>query len=213
MKPYYDRSGITIYHGDCREVLSEVEHLASLITDPVWPNNRIPEFDHIDPLHLLRDALELFRGKRIVVHLGCDSDPRFLSAVPEKHTFVRSVLLEYTRPHYKGRILYTNDVAYIFGEPPSVGESSQLLPGKILDTSNDGKQAKHPCPRKYTHVRYLVRWYGAGGVMDPFMGSGTTLLAAKDLGHNAIGIETQEKYCEIAAKRLDQEILTFPEDP
>jgi DNA modification methylase len=70
----------------------------------------------------------------------------------------------------------------------------------------------HPCAKpigfwKKLLLRGSVR--ESDIVLDPFMGSGTTLRAAKDLGRRAIGIEIEEKYCEIAAKRLSQKVLDF----
>ncbi|MDO8672715.1 MAG: site-specific DNA-methyltransferase [Dehalococcoidia bacterium] len=77
------------------------------------------------------------------------------------------------------------------------------------DSSSDGKQSAHPCPRKIGHVRWLVSKWSAPGdcIIDPFMGSGTTILAAKSLGRRAIGIEIEEAYCRIAANRLQQDVL------
>ncbi|KKK85110.1 hypothetical protein LCGC14_2776570, partial [marine sediment metagenome] len=67
----------------------------------------------------------------------------------------------------------------------------------------------HPCSRALGHFRWLVSWWSLPGetILDPFMGSGTTLRAAKDLGRKAIGIEIEERYCEIAAKRCSQSVM------
>jgi len=67
----------------------------------------------------------------------------------------------------------------------------------------------HPTPRRYEFVSWLVKWFGGKTIIDPFCGSGTTLLAAKNHHKVAIGIEIEERYCEIAAKRLSQEVLEF----
>ena len=84
------------------------------------------------------------------------------------------------------------------------------VPGYGPKVQPDGRKANgHPCSRSLKHFEFLVDWWSLPGemVLDPFMGSGTTLEAAKKLGRKAIGIEIEERYCEIAAKRLSQEVL------
>lgn len=209
MKPYYEHAGITIYHGDCLELLDSVSGYDSVITDPIWPNNSVPEFQDIDGYVLLRAALQKIEATRLAIHLGCDSDPRFLGSVPARWPFFRVCHLEIARMGYKGRLLMSGDTAYLFGEPPPSVKGAHVVPGRIMCHDSTGKQANHPCPRKLAHVRFLVRWWSLPGgcVLDPFMGSGTTLLAAKALGRRAIGIERTERYCEEATQRLAQEVL------
>jgi len=232
VKPYYKHAGIVIYHGDCREVLPQLR-TESIITDPIWPNS---VFEGINPRELLTQALANASAERVVIHLGCDSDPRFLCSVPDRWPFIRVCWLDYARPSYKGRILYGSDVAYVFGDPPAPKPGAHLLPGKtIAQRTGDNVQREiggptseqknfsrqkilvdsnraHPCPRRIQHVQWLVKWFAGESLIDPFMGSGTTLKAAKQLAIPAIGIEIEEKYCEIAAKRLSQEVLQFESD-
>ena len=107
MKPYYQEGGVTIYHGDCREILPSIEVEDAMITDPVWPNAHVELVGRKDPEGLLRQMCEVIPAgvKRLVVQLGCDSDPRFLSAVPSSWPFMRVCWLDYARPSYKGRLL------------------------------------------------------------------------------------------------------------
>ncbi len=230
-KPYYQdkEAGITIYCGDCREVLPELGTVETVITDPVWPNS-LPVFNIANPAGLFHEmCLSLAGAERIVVQLGCDSDPRFLTAIPDKWPYLRTCWLDYACPSYKGRILYTGDVGFAFGIPPAFIPGRQVLPGKYTSTrsdklferhngrNHDGRRMTarpddglpHPSPRRLQHVEWLVWVFSDNQVIDPFMGSGTTLLAAKNLNRKAIGIEIKEEYCELAVKRLAQSVLNF----
>ena len=211
MRPYYDHQMIRIYHGDCREIVPVLTRLDCVITDPVWPNATADIAGKDDPYGLLAEAASLWPGRvrRVVLQMGCDSDPRILSAVPPAFPFFRACSLEYVCPHYKGRLLYTHDVAYVFGEPPPSEKGAHVLPGKVLQTHSRDRVRDHPCPRQLQHVQWLVRWFARGTVLDPFAGSGTTLLAAKRLGLPAVGIEVEERYCALAASRLAQDVLPW----
>ena len=210
MKPYYEHAGITLYCGDCREILPRLDALDAIITDPVWPNATADIPGKERPLELLTETLDAVREcKRVVVQFGCDSDPRILQAVPLRWPFIRACWMDMARPHYKGFILAGSELAYVFGEIPK-RDGWTVLPGMCRTHSVERRiSGGHPCPRKIGHFRWLLKYYAQGTACDPFAGSGTTLLAAKLLNLPAIGIEIEERYCEIAAKRLAQEVMEF----
>jgi site-specific DNA-methyltransferase (adenine-specific) len=212
MKPYYEEAGITIYHGDARDIARKIP-CQTVITDPIWPDCE-HVFPGVDAEELLHDVLERAIAERVVIHLGCYSDPRFLKAVPPRFKFFRVATLDVARVGYRGRLLMTGDIAYLFGEPPASRPGSHVIPGRMVDADGGGKQSDHPCPRKLNHVGWLVRWWSHPDdiILDPFMGSGTTLIAAKNWGRKAIGIEIEEAYCEMAANRLRQSVLNFKEE-
>ena len=198
--------GCELYLGDCLEILQDIGAVDTLITDPVWPNNSISEFAHINPYELFSSAwqwIDTKRPKRAVIQMGCDSDPAILR--PITIPFFRVAWLEYACPHYKGRLLYTSDVAYMYGEPPASIKGNHVIPGKNMSKNTIGKEADHPCPRKLSHVLWCTGRFTEPTdiVLDPFMGSGTTGVACVELGRRFIGIEINEKYFDIACKRIE----------
>lgn len=234
MQPYYTDKQVTIYCGDCREILPQLEALESVITDPIWPNTDV-RFTQVlgEPYQLFAEMCEALPSatQRLVVQLGCDSDPRFLAGIPSSWPFLRVCWLDYARPSYKGRLLYTGDVAYAFGSPPAYIPGRQVMSGMCRSTKSDklferhtaGNRHRrmftgaddveyelpHPCPRRLQHVQWLVYQFSDQQVCDPFMGSGTTAVAAKNLGRRFIGIEINEQYCALAVNRCRQEVMQF----
>lgn len=200
MKPYYEDSACTIYHGDCRELLPELPKVDLVLTDPPYGvgfaaqptkwqrrNGQSPEeWD---------DGTVL--GMDVVASLG-------------KHQIV------WGGNYYPLGIAKSWLCWYKPDSPPSMGDfelawtnirqPSQLIICSISQTNPE--RLGHPTQKPLKVMTWCLTFaMDAQLILDPFMGSGTTLRAAKDLGRKAIGIEIEEKYCEIAAKRLAQEVL------
>lgn len=208
LAPYYQQDGVTIYHGDCREILPFIDQ-GALVTDPVWPGATVPMAGHGRAELLFREMWKAGDFSRAAVQIGCDTPPFFCSCITLP--FFRHCWLEIARVGYKGRLLMTGDVAMLFGEPPESRPGAHVIPGRCIDSTSKGKQSDHPCPRKLGHVQWQVRWWCEPDdvIIDPFCGSGTTLRAAKNLGHKAIGIEIEERFCEMAAQRMSQQVLAL----
>ena len=217
MKPYYQHAGITIYHGDCREILPTLPKVDLVLTDPPYgiggadtAKNHYASFSD-DPKHvteLVRDVIDHFRGHRLVMTPG------------------QSQMFKYPEPDAIGAFYYpagTGSCSWGFvGWQPIFyyGKDPYLANGKgraanSYSSTEQSEQWGHPCIKQIKAWKWLTNRCSMAGeaILDPFMGSGTTLKAAKDLGRQAIGIEIEEKYCEIAAKRLSQEVLNFEATP
>ena len=80
---------------------------------------------------------------------------------------------------------------------------------RVYDGNRSDGWREHPTQKPLKLMMFCIEKLTGDTILDPFMGSGTTLVAAKQLGRKAIGIETEEKYCEIAVKRLAQGVLEF----
>lgn len=212
MKPYYEQDGITIYHGDCRQVLSDLDGVDAIVSDPPYGmswDGRVTrgseggrttrkgtitggygitiagDSEPFDPTHLL--------GYHEVLLWGFNHFPQHLS---------RGTALVWIKRH---------DTA--FGSFLSDAEVAWLNRGCgvycLRDVSMQGESTRrqHPAQKPEGIMRWSLGFIKGQVVCDPFAGSGTTLVAAKRLGRRAIGIELEERYCEIAANRLAQRVL------
>ena len=222
-KIYYQDEWATIYHGDCREVLLELEPVDLVLTDPPYGVG-------------LGRANNLAKSNGYGGHLSkqgygtyADTYEEFIvEIIPRLNAFIdfadRAVVFsgphihEQKKPAAIGGIYHPaaagrtpwgskNFLPILFyGNPPSlVGTHRPTVFQSSANTEVNG----HPCPKPIAWLKWLISTYAlaADTILDPFMGSGTTLRAAKDLAIKSIGIEIEEKYCEIAVKRLRQEIL------
>ena len=214
MKPYYQDSAVTIYHGDCRDILPSLPKVDLVVTDPPWPNLR-NGMNTENPFTLFRDFSRLcfpLVATRAVIILGCDSDPRIL--LPIDLPYFNTCWIKRVPPFFKGPRFIGADIGYVFGNftvPTGRGTRAYNQTFNMVSQGTRDNGNNHPAPRNLKTMVDIMSVYSQPSwiILDPFMGSGTTLRAAKDLGRKCIGIEIEEKYCEIGAKRMSQTVMSL----
>jgi DNA modification methylase len=208
LKPYYQDDKVTIYHGDCREIVPSLGKFDLLLTDP--------------PYGLGKDGQKKTTGghggRKAYDFLGWDSE--------RPSPWVLMMILEHAEKHIIWGGNYFSDVL-----PASMkwlvwdkGQRINQSDGELAYTSLEGALrifilnrvalmqdgAEHPTQKPLELIRWCIQQADpVATILDPFSGSGTTGRAAKDLGRRAVLIEREERYCEIAAKRMSQEVLAL----
>lgn len=217
---YYQDDHVTIFLGDSREILPEVE-ADVMVTDPPygiahrsgWSSSLFGsvatayQSESGDAIHgdadtSLRDGVLSVWGERPALIFGShrESFPAGYRAVLVWDKGENAGMGDLSIPWKPNW-----ELIFVLGSGFSGSRTTGVLRGYIPGRVSMGRQ--HPNEKPVDLMRGLILKCPPGVVLDPFMGSGTTLRAAKDLGRKAIGIEINERYCEIAAKRCAQEVL------
>lgn len=198
-----------LYLGDSLEILPTVGKVDSLITDPVWPNCPLGLIQGSeDPWALFEKFCNLLPQdlRQLVIIMRNDSDPRFLKYIPERLRFQQICWLKYAMPSYLGRVLGGNETVYVFGEPVKSAPGRRCIPscGPVMQPDARIRNG-HPCPRPLVGAEWFTKCFSDEGetICDPFMGSGTTGVAAVKFDRKFIGIEIEEKYFDIACRRIE----------
>ena len=209
MKPYYSDNLVTLFHGDCLEV---AEWLTAdvLVTDPPYGmgyySGRRKADDRISGDQSLgsRDAALALWGDRPALVFGTWKQPR-----PSN---VRQLIVWDKR----GGAGFSGDLnmpwaditeeIYVLGNGWVGGRVPAIYSIPTLPSMN---RPDHPTPKPVTLMGHLIEKCPAGTIADPFAGSGATLIAARNAGRQSIGVELEERYCELIAKRLSQQAFDF----
>jgi len=210
LTPYYSHAGITIFCGDCREILPQLGRFDLLLTDPPYGVDFDTDYRRFTtgfnverkahkPVHDDNkpfDPTPFLQVGRKQVIWGANC---FSSALP------RGSWLVWDKRFKNGEAFLADAEAAWLSSGHGIYLYSVTQQGCIRP-----EPIQHPTQKPVAVMEWcLERANQPGTVIDPFMGSGTSLVAAKNAGRIACGIEIEEKYCEIAAQRLSQEVLEF----
>lgn len=216
IEPYYQDNSVTIYNGDCREIVPHLGRFDLLLTDPpygIFKNGKASglmfgaktvycedktasEWDKrpdADTLRMVRDVCNkhiIWGGNYLADMLGACRGPMVWNKLTGNNSYA------------DGEIAWSDLVG-------TMRIFTHQWCGAFKD-SERGQRAQHPTQKPLALMKWCISLAGgAQTILDPFAGSGTTGRAAKDMGKTAVLIEKEERYCEIAAKRMAQEVFEF----
>lgn len=212
--PYYADDRVTLYHGDCREV---TEWLAAdvLVTDPPYGYNHASGWSGKFQGESIANDHDLSARDDALAAWGARPALVFGSWRMPKPAGTHTVLT-----WDKGPAAGMGDLSvpwkpnteeiYVIGKGFQGSRDSSVLSGHTVVTwASKGRE--HPNMKPTSLMSALIAKCPYGILADPFAGSGSTLVAAKCQGRRAIGVEVEERYCEVIAKRLAQDVLDFGE--
>lgn len=206
MKPYYDDGRVTIYHGDSLEVLPHLAPVDLVLTDPPYnvgkaygAHNDSMAADEYAEWCGAWATMARERCDRMLVFPGHGNLGTWYRIFPPVGI---GCWHKPGNPAGGGVIQFCEWEPYLlWGKPMGGSDVVRATVNRQHDTGD------HPCPKPLKLFAALLAQSKASSVIDPFMGSGTTLCAAKARGIRAVGIELEERFCEIAAHRCAQDVL------
>lgn len=224
MDPYYTDELVTLYHGDCLEIDAWLD-ADVLVTDP--PYGIAWQSGHMYMDRRIARQVRDYGHRKTVAH---DDDTtvrdEVLTRWGDRPAAVFGTWKIERPPQVRHRLIWdkqgrfpglaaaafypADEEIYIWGDgwtssPPqrSVITTHEMRSGANSETARLG----HPTPKPVQLLEVIVSKAPDGVIADPFAGSGSTLLAARNLGRRSIGVELEERYCEIIARRLSQGVL------
>ena len=241
MKPYYQDKWVTIYHGDCREVLPELAEKADMVfTDPPYSSgtrqasNRIAgnipkrgERWNPERAGIIWDTsfssfgLSVFmnwfyraiknnmnQGAHIYTFIDWRQYPLLTMSIEGAGLFINNLLIWDKGVYALGGNYRSQHELIVYASNGVARPLSRHDLGNVL-YSKRVSNGKHPTEKPTDLIKQIINITTVINdlTLDPFMGSGSTLVAARELGRRCIGIEIEEKYCEIAANRCRQSVM------
>ena len=235
MKPYYQDGAVTIYHGDCREIVPTLGRFSCMMTDPPFSEhthtnaksnrdkghgNTAIDFAAIDFAAIdfaAIDALLALASECIDRWIVSAMDWRHIAEIERRKDVRGWELVRF------GVWVKTNPMPQISADRPANGWDGIAYLHRVCKKSWNGggchgnyigpvvSDGLHPTGKPIGMLKQWVERFTAPGetILDPFAGSCTTGRAAKDLGRRCVCIEREERYCEIGARRMQQEVLAL----